>query len=498
MTRNYKMLEGAVARLSGGRVLCLGDVMLDTFNTGHVSRISPESPVPVFGVGPQTSLPGGAANVARNVAALGGECILVGAIGADAAGRELTHLLGEAPAITADLVTDATRRTTQKTRFIAQGQHILRVDSESEGPIGEGVEAALVAAAIRALDTCHVVVLSDYAKGVLSDRVIAEVTAAARARGIAVFADPKSTDFKRYAGATLLTPNLKEARAAFGAAVAGDAQIEAAGRTLLARAGVEALLITRSEEGMTLIEAGDAPCSHLAAQTQEVFDVVGAGDTVIATLALGFAAGLSLPLAAEMANVAAGIVVGKRDTATVAPEELIERLATLAAGGRRLGAPVLLSAHEAGRYAAARRAEGKRIGFTNGVFDIVHPGHISLLEFARKEVDCLIVGLNSDASVRRLGKGPDRPVNSENDRATVLGAFGSVEAVVIFDDDTPVELIKSIRPDMLVKGADYTIETVVGADIVAEYGGEVRLAPIVSGKSSTNIIERVSKYGEKA
>ena len=482
-------LAVSIARMAQARVLCIGDIMIDTFNTGSIGRISPESPVPVFCSGTVTSMPGGAANVARNIAALGGLCVLVGAVGDDQPAAELARELNGIEAITAVLLTDQQRQTTQKVRFVAQGQHVLRVDSETIAPIGAEVEAQLIAAVRKALPVCDAVVLSDYAKGVLTDRVIAESTTLARAQGLPVIVDPKSLDFSRYRGATILTPNLKEASAALGREMADDAAVTTGAQELIEAADIDALLITRSEAGMTLCRR-DGSAEHFRADAREVYDVVGAGDTVIATLALGLATGLSAKHSTELANVAAGIAVGKRGTATVAPEELIDRLEFLRAGPQRRGAPLLLSAEEARRYAVARRAEGKRVGFTNGVFDIVHPGHISLLDFARDACDCLIVGLNSDASVRRLGKGTERPINPELDRAAVLGAFGSVEAVVIFDEDTPMSLIEAIRPDVLVKGSDYSVAEVVGATQVKSWGGEVRLAPIVTGKSSTNIIRR--------
>ncbi|MDQ2065659.1 D-glycero-beta-D-manno-heptose-7-phosphate kinase [Xinfangfangia sp. CPCC 101601] len=474
--------------MTGAQVLCIGDVMVDRFVEGKVQRISPESPVPVFQAGAARDVPGGAANVARNIAALGGVCTLIGVCGADAASAELSTLL-EQPGITAMLHKTHDRPTTRKVRYVAQGQHMLRVDFEESLPIPPQIEGQILASVALHLPKSGAVVLSDYAKGVLTLPVIRGVIALAQVAGVPVIVDPKSQDFSRYHGATLLTPNAREAEAASGINPQhDDTSAEASGRACLAQLGPGgAVLITRSEKGMTLIDPTGAAL-HVPTAAREVFDVVGAGDTVIATLAAAVASGTELADAARLANHAAGIVVGKRGTATVAPDELIEAVER-ATQPRRSGPPVVLTIDEATRYAAARRAEGKRVGFTNGVFDIVHPGHISLLAWSRAQCDCLIVGLNADASVRRL-KGPTRPVNAERDRAIVLGAFGSVDAVVIFEADTPIDLIAAIRPDVLVKGADYTVETIVGADLVLSYGGEVRLAELIPGASSSNIIAR--------
>lgn len=490
----FDRLRDAVAALREARVLCIGDLIIDTFNVGSVVRISPESPIPVFQSGTETTVPGGAANVARNIAALGGSCRLAGVVGKDDSAEVLIKAVEATPGIVPAFVSEEGRKTSHKIRYVALGQHMLRVDNETSAPISPSTEDNLLEAAIAAMGNSDVVVLSDYAKGALTDRVISGLIDAARARGLPVVVDPKSKRFKRYAGATLLTPNLKEASAAAGHALGDDDAIVEAAREIVETCDLAALLVTRSEDGMSLVERGGA-VHHIRTLAQEVYDVVGAGDTVIATLAMSLAVGLAPVEAARLANIAAGIVVGKHGTATVSPSEMLDRIAELRSGGHRRGAPLLLSAEEASRYAASRRSEGKTVGFTNGVFDIVHPGHISLLEFSRSTCDRLIVGLNSDASVKRLGKGPERPINTELDRAAVLGAFGTVDAVVIFGEDTPIELIKAIKPDILIKGADYTVDTVVGADIVQAYGGRVQLAPIVTGKSSTNIIRRARLDG---
>jgi D-beta-D-heptose 7-phosphate kinase/D-beta-D-heptose 1-phosphate adenosyltransferase len=486
-------LTAYLQHFAQAKVLCIGDVMIDRFIEGSVKRISPESPVPVFNAGKHELFAGGAANVARNIAALGARCTLIGVVGDDGAAVELADRLVAGGGITAAFAKAADRPTTEKTRYVTQGHHMLRVDVEVAKPVSAQVESELIAKVAAHINEAEVLVLSDYAKGVLTERVVREAIALARQAGKPVIVDPKSSDFSRYAGATVITPNAKEVAAATGIEPADNAEAVAAGRAALANTEVEAILITRSEKGMSLVPAvGES--THIPTIGREVFDVVGAGDTVIGTLAIALAAGASLEQSARIANTAAGIVVGKRGTATVSPDELMLELETQARGSVNRGAPVMLSPEEAARYARARRAEGKRVGFTNGVFDILHPGHISLLHFSREACDCLIVGLNSDASVKRL-KGPTRPINSEGDRAIVLGALGTVDAVVIFDTDTPIDLISAIRPDVLVKGADYTIATVVGARVVQSYGGQVLLANLIPGVSSTNTITK-ARLGE--
>ena len=481
-------LSGYVQHFAHARILCVGDVMIDRFIQGAVKRISPESPVPVFNAGKQELFPGGAANVARNIFALGAQCTLIGAVGDDATGNELSRAIEHDSSVTTDFVVCTDRPTTEKTRFVTGGHHMLRVDMEVAKALPADAEAAVVARIAAHIADHDVLILSDYAKGVLTDGVVRQAIALANAAGKPVIVDPKSDDFSRYDGATLITPNAKEIQAATGLDAVEDAVAEEAGRIGLTHAKVEAILITRSEKGMTLVPR-DLPATHIATTGREVFDVVGAGDTVISTLSLALAAGASLETAARVANAAAGIVVGKRGTATVSPDELILELENQQHGPARRGAPVMLTPEEAARYARARKAEGKRVGFTNGVFDILHPGHISILQFSRDACDCLIVGLNSDASVTRL-KGPTRPINNERDRSIVVGALGTVDAVVLFETDTPIDLITAIRPDVLIKGADYTIATVVGADVVQSYGGEVLLAQIVPGVSSTNTIAK--------
>lgn len=473
------------ARLSGRRILVLGDIMLDTFVYGHCARISPEAPIPVVRIEREDAMLGGAGNVARNIAALGGEAVLIGIVGNDAAGTKLNDKIATEAGIHADLATDG-RPTTQKIRYIASQQQMLRVDIEQTHPADP---IALLAAFSRQLPTVDAVILSDYAKGVLTPALLTEAIALARAAGKPIIADPKSADVARYDGVTLMTPNASEATAAAGIACDGsddDATI-AADRLLDQMPGSPALLITRGTRGMTLVERGQ-PARHFAALAREVFDVSGAGDTVIATLALGLAGGLSIGQATELANVAAGMAVGKQGTAVVTADELAHELRQerVQTSDRKI-----VTLDEALAIVARWRRRGERIGFTNGCFDLIHPGHVSQLTQARGTCDHLVVGLNTDASISGI-KGPSRPVQREDARAIVLASLQSVDLVILFGDETPIRLIEAIRPEVLIKGKDYTVEQVVGSDIVLGYGGEVFLADLIPGQSTTDIIARLT------
>ncbi|RMD64083.1 MAG: D-glycero-beta-D-manno-heptose-7-phosphate kinase [Alphaproteobacteria bacterium] len=483
--------------LARARVLVLGDVMLDRFIYGTVERVSPEAPIPVLHVTREVAMLGGAGNVLRNLAALGVRGTLLGMVGDDEAGRTVAALAAAEVDADCRLVVQPGRATTIKDRYIAAGQHLLRADREMAQPVAdtaaEDLVAALGAAFDRASGTRGAVVLSDYGKGVLTPQVIARVIARARAAGWPVVVDPKGRDYGIYAGADVLTPNRRELAEATGLATSGDDDVVAACRAALEAAGARAIVATRSERGLSLVRREDAAADsfavdHFPAEAREVFDVSGAGDTVAAVLAAGLAAGLDLPRAARLANVAAGIVVGKLGTAVAGTEEIRHALHTTAL--HHAGAKV--ADVMAMREAAARwRRAGLRIGFTNGCFDLLHPGHVSLLAQARGACDRLVVGLNSDASVRRL-KGPGRPIQPEAARAAVLASLASVDLVVIFAEETPLALIEALRPDVLVKGADYRLEDVVGADLVQSYGGRVVLADLVPGYSTTATIRKLS------
>ena len=460
--------------------------MLDQYVAGEVSRISPEAPIPVLRVtGSRTAL-GGAANVAHNVAALGARAILVGVIGADEAGGEIERLVRQAgDNIDARLPAVSGRRTTVKTRFIRGSHQLLRVDDETAHPLDANTAVELARRFAKALTDCDIVVLSDYAKGVLCDLVLRRViNLGCEARRV-VIADPKRTSFEAYRNVTILTPNAQEASLATGVDASNDSGAEKAARLALEAVSCEAVLVTRSENGLTLVRR-DMPALHLPAWVQQVSDVSGAGDTFVATLATALASQPDLLAAARLANIAAGISVTRPGAAVVSSRDLENELRrrTLIATDEKV-----MTREAALRQIAEWRRQGLNIGFTNGCFDLIHPGHIHLLAQARAACDRLVVGLNTDASVRRL-KGPERPIQGESARATVLSSLASVDLVVLFAEDTPLALIEAIRPDVLVKGADYRPDQVVGADMVRQYGGTVLLVDLIAGEGTTTTIER--------
>ena len=469
-------------------VLCVGDLMLDEFVYGEVSRISPEAPAPVIAAQRSETNIGGAGNVARNIASLGGRCIFVGLIGEDEAGAKLEQALTQERGIEGVLVRDASRPTTRKVRFVSEhfSTHMLRADWELAQAASGEIEQKLIDAILPLLARADIVLLSDYAKGVLTARVIRNVIDGAKKLNKRVIVDPKSANFAIYRGATLLTPNRKEFSEATRSRADTDQAIADAAQDAMQLADCEAILVTQSEHGMTLVSRkGEA--IHVPALPVKVRDVSGAGDTVAATLALTLAAGADWETALRMANAAAAVAVSKKGTATVTPPELRRRIlphAFLAAEEKIVGDGASLEAH-----LAEWRKQGLRVGFTNGCFDILHPGHVKVLTAARGACDRLIVGLNSDASAKRL-KGEGRPVQDERARAEVLAALEAVDLVVFFDEDTPIQLITQIKPSVLVKGGDYTREEVVGHEIVEANGGTVILVDILAGFSTTSLVDR--------
>ena len=469
-----------VPDFSRARLLVAGDVMLDRYWTGATSRISPEAPVPVVRVGRDESRPGGAANVALNVASLGGQVQLLGVVGCDDAADVLREQLAGAK-IGAEWITSARLPTITKLRVLSRHQQVIRLDFEESFAGADAFDRpALDAAFARALENADVAVLSDYAKGTLAD--VGGLVAAGRKAGKPILVDPKGADFAKYRGATLLTPNVPELEAVVGSC-ADEAALVEKGARLLSDLALEALLVTRSEKGMTLLRPGKPPL-HLPTEAREVFDVTGAGDTVIATVAAGVAAGMSLADAVRLANVAAGIVVGKLGTATTTPAELALALHRPAAGEEGL-----VNEEQLLVKVAAAKARGQDIVMTNGVFDLLHVGHVRYLEAARRLGDLLIVAVNDDDSVRRL-KGPTRPVNGVADRMRVLAALKSVDLVVPFSEDTPARLIGRVLPDVLVKGGDYKPEAIAGYDAVIANGGEVKVLDFHTGYSTTSMIQR--------
>jgi len=482
---DFDALSHAIVRQT---VLCVGDLMLDEFVYGDVSRISPEAPAPVIAVQRSEINVGGAGNVARNIAALGAKCIFVGLVGSDAAGETLKSELAKEKLIEPILVTDPARPTTRKVRFVSEhfSTHMLRADWELSAPASEVTERKLIDAVVAALPRADIVLLSDYAKGVLTARVIRNVIDAARKLGKRVIVDPKSANLAIYRGATLLTPNRKEFAEATRRRIQSDADIADASIEALRTADAEAILVTQSEDGMTLAHR-DGALIHVPAQPAKVRDVSGAGDTVAAVLAVTLASGTDWETSLRCAAAGASVAVSKPGTATVSLAELRRRIlphASLAAEEK-----IASSAPDLKTHVEEWRKQGLRVGFTNGCFDILHPGHVRVITQARAACDRLIVGLNSDSSVRRL-KGPERPVQDERARAEVLAALEAVDLVVLFEQDTPLELITQIRPSVLVKGGDYTREQVVGHEIVTANGGEIVIVDILPGHSTTSLVNR--------
>ncbi len=487
MTDEARTLFDCLARAPQCRVLVMGDVMLDRYWTGEVARISPEAPVPILKVSGVQDLPGGAGNVARNMAALGAQVTLVGVVGQDEGAHALRAMLREA-GIDARLHVDAALRTTIKLRAMGQHQQLMRIDFE--GTPGQEVVLAASAELESLLAQHDTVVLSDYGKGTLQH--VARLIASARQAGKPVFVDPKGDDYARYAGASVITPNRGELRAVVGA-WADDAALFDKAQTLREQLGLQALLVTRSEEGLTLFLPGQV--LHERAQARQVFDVSGAGDTVIAALTVLRASGAAWPLAVRAANAAGGVAVGKLGAQTVSAAELREALAQLDAQDSRAHAgeqPLPMNALQAHAWMAQQKALGHKVVMTNGCFDLLHPGHLAYLQQARALGDVLIVALNTDASVQRL-KGPLRPINDLATRASMMAALGAVNAVVAFDEDTPEQLVSALLPHVLVKGGDYTAEQVAGGQAVRAAGGEVRILPFLPGHSSTQLIARIRR-----
>ncbi len=479
-------LASHIEALGDSRVACVGDLMLDRFVYGRVERTSPEAPVPVLRIDHDVFMLGGVGNVVRNLISLGARATLLSVVGDDEVGRRLTGMVGREERVEPHLLVQTGRPSTEKTRFVAGSQQLIRVDAETTDPVTDQAVESLTRLAEDALATCHVIALSDYAKGCLTPGLTAALIDAARTAGRPVIVDPKGREFGRYRGATVITPNRTELGHAVGETLDTADAIVAAARTVMAENDIGAVLVTRSHEGMTLVTA-DGEVEHLTAVAREVFDVSGAGDTVVATLAAALGQQVDLVAAAALANTAAGVVVGKAGTAVVHAADLLRavRASDLSSSEAKV-VPLPTALDHAARW----HAEGLCVGFTNGCFDLLHPGHISLLRQARQACDRLIVGLNSDASVRRL-KGPDRPVQTDAARAQVLASLETVDLVVLFGDDTPVRLIEALRPDLLVKGDDYALDEVVGADIVQANGGKILLAENEPGYSTTGTIQRL-------
>ncbi len=481
-------LQSLLEQAPGARLLCVGDLMVDRYVHGEVARISPEAPIPVLTHRREQALLGAAGNVARNLAALGARVSLAGVVGVDAEAATIRALVAAEPLIAPRLVAAEGRRTTVKTRFVSGGQQLLRVDSEDAAPVIGEVEAGLARAVEHEPGELGAVLISDYAKGALTAAVLSAALAVAERCGAPVIVDPKRP-LREYGPVDLIKPNTRELGTFTGLPTETDADVEAALAHALDGCEAKAILVTRAGEGMSLIERRTGVVRHFRARARTVFDVSGAGDTCMAALGLAAAAGAPLETAIALALLASGVAISKPGAAVVTPAELVE--AELA--GRLAPAEAKVTVLDGAVEAAARwRGQGLRVGFTNGCYDILHRGHVAYLNQARGWCDRLIVAVNSDASVRAL-KGEGRPVNALESRALVLAGLGCVDLVTAFDAPTPLALIEAIRPDVLIKGADYAMDAVVGAERVRSWGGEVRLADVVDGYSTTAAIARMSR-----
>ena len=465
------------------RLLVVGDVMLDTYIWGEVGRISPEAPVPVVRAIDRSHRPGGAANVAMNLSRLGAQTVLAGFTGSDENEKLLAESL-RANGIAPIFVACDGFPTITKQRILSGQQQMLRLDSERMGARSPGDYERLVSRVLDELPGCHAVVLSDYAKGTLTPEVCQAIIPAARKLDIPVLVDPKSADFSRYRGATTICPNLGELARALQSDAHDLKPLLDAAEALVQKLDLEFLTATLGDKGIALVRPGN--CFVVPAVARQVFDVSGAGDTVIAVLALCLASGLKPETAVELANVAAGIVVGKVGTVPVEKHELLAALAPQIALHAE---DKVVTREELVQRVASWKANGERVVFTNGCFDLLHIGHITLMEQARRFGDRLIVAINSDTSARGL-KGPGRPIVGERERARVLAALAAVDAVVVFGEPTPLELIVATRPDVIVKGGDYGVDTVVGAKEVMSWGGQVKIVPTVEGFSTTGLIAK--------
>lgn len=464
----------------GGRVTVIGDVMLDRYWYGSSSRISPEAPVPVVNVERYENRAGGAANVALNLAALGINCDIIGIVGKDEQGGVLKDLLKQKN-IEPRFLEEENLPTITKLRILSRHQQLLRVDFEKGY---ESVDQGHLMQTLRqSLRDTNVVICSDYGKGALSS--VQSMIKECRSRNIRVLVDPKGTDFSRYSGAHLLTPNMSEFEAVVGK-VKDDEDLERRALKLIKDVGLDALLVTRSEDGMSLIVPGKSAL-HIPTYAREVFDVTGAGDTVIATLAACLASGCDLPTACAVANYAGGIVVGKLGTSTVTPSELQDEVVSRYGSCMHSG---VVTEDELVEQVAHLKQKGKRVVMTNGCFDILHRGHVDYLQKARALGDALIVAVNSDESVQRL-KGPTRPIVPLENRMDVLAALGCVDFVVPFTEDTPQRLIARVLPDILVKGGDYKVEQIAGHKEVLENGGKVKVLNFVDNCSTSNIVKKI-------
>lgn len=482
---NRTEIEQFLDRIGAVKALVVGDLMLDEYLWGKTERISPEAPVQVVDITHEDLRLGGAGNVINNLVTLGCQVHVASVLGNGHDGDLIRSMLDAIQVDTTGLLFDPRRKTSRKTRILASHQQMMRFDRESREPITAEQEQILATYVRENAARYDVILISDYLKGVLTEGLLQQIIQIGKERGLPVVIDPKGTDYHKYRGATLLTPNRKETEVASRVAITDLDSLRLAGRTLLENLDLETLVVTRSEEGISIFFR-DGQEVHLPTQAQEVYDVTGAGDTVLSLIGVGLACGLSIAEAAHVANLAAGVAVSKVGTSTVSIDEIRDSFSQQFLEGDAK----IKDRHRLRQILEVERQRGKTIVFTNGCFDLLHVGHVKYLQQARRQGDLLILGLNSDASIRRL-KGPNRPLISEQERAHILAALTCIDYLVIFDEDTPLELIDLLRPDILVKGGDYTPATVVGRDLVESYGGRIALIDLVDGRSTTNIIERI-------
>jgi D-beta-D-heptose 7-phosphate kinase/D-beta-D-heptose 1-phosphate adenosyltransferase len=470
-------------------VVCVGDVMLDAFYYGDASRISPEAPIPVLRVERKTQTLGGAANVVNNLRSLSISASLVGIVGDDEEAKIIENLLEAQQVSSRDLIKDSSHQTIIKNRYIAQDQQLLRVDFERVGDYAKHLTDRVLERTKKLLEKAHVLVLSDYGKGVLTPDVIQEILKETRRQNKISIVDPKGQDYSIYRGATFLTPNKKELKEATSMPTNTDEEVVRAAQKLIHDHGIENVLATRSEKGMTLVK-GTGEVHHFRVVAKEVYDVSGAGDTVVATLAAGLSVGDTVEESVHLANLAGSVVVGKMGTATVSLAELED--AMVVEDRYDLEGSKIATLAQAMMKVKKWKDNNLKVGFTNGCFDLLHLGHLKILQESKAQCDRLIVAVNTDDSVRRA-KGPTRPVHNEFIRSTILGALSCVDLVVLFGEDTPQKLIETLIPDVLVKGADYKISEVIGADIVQKNGGIVHLVELVDGQSTTKTVAKIQE-----
>ena len=479
-------LRVCIELLSKAKVLCVGDIILDKFVYGDVERISPEAPIPVFNIKTNKLMLGGAGNVASNLSGLGAKTRFITVVGNDLAGSDVKELITATPNMNSTLIAEKERRTSIKTRYIAGGQQMMRADDETITLIKKQTKQRILRLIDSALNYYNVLVIADYAKGVLTPEMIKQLIKLAKKAKIPVIVDPQGNNYSHYKGVDIVTPNRKELSLATGMPANSDKQIRLAANKLISDHNIKSILATRSGDGMTLINSNSF--NTYKAEAQEIFDVSGAGDTVVATISASLSAGIDLKQAVQLANISAGIVVAKTGTAVAYANDILEALIKRKLQNEEIKVLSIKSAVERTKF---WRSQKFKIGFTNGCFDLLHPGHIATINAAKAACDKLIVGLNNNASVRRL-KGNERPVQSEEIRAQILSSLMNVDAVVVFSEDTPVKILENLKPDVFIKGGDYKIETLPEANTVKAYGGKIILTNLLKGHSTTATISKLN------